>query len=545
MKYILYARKSEEDKGRQVLSLESQTSVMQKLADDLGLDIVKIFTESKSAKKPDNRPQFTEMVRMLEQGEANAIMCWHTNRLSRNPIDSGKIHWLLQEGIIKEIKTSEKSYFPEDNVLIFSVESGMANQFIRELSKGIKRGIQTKLDKGDYPNYAKIGYVNDKSNKTIALDTERAKYIKRIFELYATGSHSIKEVANILYQEGFRSRGGNKYNKSKIHKILQDTFYYGVMYVHGKYYSGNHEPIISKALFDKVQDVINGKNKSRYQKHFYPLRGFMTCHKCGCLLTAMEKKGFVYYYCTNGKGQCEEHRHYMRSEKAEQSLVSVFPKIQFDTEFIDLCYQADREKNLKDESFFETVKSNLEKRLNLLAQQQLRLLDIQLAGNYAKSTVEAKLEAFNKETTDITQQLKDLEKQSPQTALRTLEQTKDIFLTPYLLENDFIEGDDSKKHKVLEKLLLNATIESQTMASYKLKQPYHILEKVDDKTDFEQMRRERDLNPRYPCEYATFPRWCTRPLCDLSKFFKTLNKCHPREGGDPGSTSYELQIIEL
>ena len=202
MKYILYARKSEEDKGRQVLSLESQTSVMQKLADDLGLDIVKVFTESKSAKKPDNRPQFTEMIRMLEQGEANAIMCWHTNRLSRNPIDSGKIHWLLQEGIIKEIKTSEKSYFPEDNVLIFSVESGMANQYIRELSKGIKRGIQTKLDKGDYPNYAKIGYVNDISSKTIILDTERAKYIKRIFELYATGSHSIKEVANIIYQEG-------------------------------------------------------------------------------------------------------------------------------------------------------------------------------------------------------------------------------------------------------------------------------------------------------------------------------------------------------
>ena len=270
----------------------------------------------------------------------------------------------------------------------------------------------------------------------------------------------------------------------------------------------------------QVQDVINGKNKSRYQKHFYPLRGFMTCHKCGCLLTAMEKKGFIYYYCTNGKGQCEEHRHYMRSEKAEQSLSSVFPKVQFDTEFINLCYQADKEKNLKDEDFFETVKANLEKRLKSLTQQQLRLLDIQLAGSYATSTVETKLEAFNKETADITQQLKDLEKQSPQTLLRTLEQTKDIFLTPYLLENDFIKGDDSKKHKVLEKLLLNATIESQTVASYKLKQPYHILEKVDDKTDFKKMRRGRDLNPRRVLPLATLAVWCFQPLSHLSNILK-------------------------
>lgn len=496
MDYILYARKSSEDKGKQILSLESQTSTMQKLADDLGLNIVKVFTESKSAKKPDNRPKFVEMIKMLEQGKAQGIVCWKLDRLSRNPIDSGKIQWLSQQEIIKDIQTSERRYLPDDNALVFNVESGMANQYIRDLSKNVKRGMQTKLNNGDYPNYAKIGYVNDKLNKKILIDEERGKYIKQAFELYATGSYSLKEVADILYKNGFRSRGGRKYNKSKIHIILQDPFYYGVMLVKKIYYPGNHEPIISKDLFDKVQN-IDGKHKSRYQKHFYPLRGFMTCHKCGCLMTAMEKKGFVYYYCTDGKGKCEEHRHYMRSEKAEKILTSIFPKIQFNNEFIELCYEADKEKNQKDENFFETVKSNLEKRLDLLAQQQLRLLDIQLSGKYASDTVETKLEALNKESTDIKQQLKDLEKQSPQTTIRTLEQTKKVFLSPYLLENDFVEGNDSKKHKVLEKLLLNATIENQEMASYKLKQPYQILEKVDDKADFTQMRRGGDSNSRW------------------------------------------------
>lgn len=516
MKYILYARKSSEDENKQLLSLESQLSNMQKLAKDLNLNVVATFTESKSAKAPDKRPDFAKMLRMIEKGEANGILCWKLDRLSRNPVDSGKIHWLLQQGIIKVIQTSEQRYLPEDDAILFNVISGFANQYVRNLSKDVKRGMKTKLENGDYPNYAKIGYVNDKINKKILIDQERGKYIKRAFELYATGSYSLKAVADTLYKEGFRSRGGYKYNKSKIHKILQDSFYYGVMFVNGKYYNGNHEPIISKELFDKVQDIINGKNRSRYQKHFYPLRDFMTCHKCGCSMTAMEKKGHLYYYCTNGKRICDQHKGYMRSEKAEQELSAIFPNIQFDNDFIELCYQADKEKNKTDDSFYETAKVNLEKRLETLAQQQSRLLDIQLSGNYAEDTVSAKITALNKESTDVKQELIKLSKQSPELSLRTLEQTKKVFLTPYSSQKDFIEGDENKKHKALEKLLLNVTIENKEMASYKLKQPYQILEKVSDKADFTQMRRGRDSNPGRRLSLASLAVRYFRPLSHLS-----------------------------
>ncbi len=498
MKYILYTRKSSEDKGKQILSLESQTTTMKKVAADLGLKIVKVFAESKSAKKPDNRPQFLEMIKMLESGKANGIICWKLDRLSRNPVESGKIQWLSQQGIIQVIQTSEKKYLPDDNALIYNVESGMANQYIRDLSKNVKRGQQTKLEKGGYPNYAPIGYKNNPLDKTIVIDEARGKYIKRAFELYATGSHSLKDVADILYKEGFRSRGGHKYNKSKIHRILQNPIYYGVMFVHGKYYPGKHETIISKDLFDKVQDVFNNNNRSRYKKHFYPLRGFMTCNVCGCLITALEKKGFVYYYCTNGKGKCEEHKHYLKKEKAEKLLASIFPKIQFDKEFIEICYLADQEKNQKDENFFENVKTNLEKRLKSLQEQELKLLDAQLTGKYTQEAIEVKLGTLNKESADIKQQLETLEKQSPEMDERTLEQTKKVFLEPYLLEKDFIEGDDFKKREALEKLLLNASIENQKIACLKLKQPYQILEKVEDKTDFRQLRRGRDSNPGNP-----------------------------------------------
>src|SRR3989338_7406868 len=142
IKYFLYARKSSESEDRQVQSIDDQTNRLKKLAQDLNLDIKKIYTEAKSAKKPNNRPVFDEIIQRIENGEADGILCWQINRLSRNPIDSGKLSWLLQKGVLKSIQTIDRQYLPDDNVLLFNVESGMANQFIIDLRKSSRRGME-------------------------------------------------------------------------------------------------------------------------------------------------------------------------------------------------------------------------------------------------------------------------------------------------------------------------------------------------------------------------------------------------------------------
>ena len=116
IKYFVYARKSSESEDRQVQSIDDQTNRLKKLAADLNLDIKKTYTEAKSAKKPNNRPLFDEMMQRIEDGEANGILCWQINRLSRNPIDSGKLSWLLQQGTLKSIQTIDRQYLPDDNV---------------------------------------------------------------------------------------------------------------------------------------------------------------------------------------------------------------------------------------------------------------------------------------------------------------------------------------------------------------------------------------------------------------------------------------------
>ena len=166
IKYFAYCRKSTEDEDRQVLSLDSQETELKELATHYGLKVVgKPFRESKSAKAPDKRPVFSEMISRIKKGEANGILCWKVDRISRNPIDSATIQWLLQTETIRSIHTVGREYLSEDNSVIFSVESSMANEYIRQLSKNVRRGLKAKLAMGWYPSRAPLGYKNNQPDE--------------------------------------------------------------------------------------------------------------------------------------------------------------------------------------------------------------------------------------------------------------------------------------------------------------------------------------------------------------------------------------------
>ena len=115
MQYFLYARKSTDTEDKQVLSIEAQLSELRSLAKRDRLDVVEELVEKRSAKTP-GRPVFEEMMRRVEKGEASGIICWKIDRLSRNPVDSGRISWLLQQGTIAKIITHDRVYLPHDNV---------------------------------------------------------------------------------------------------------------------------------------------------------------------------------------------------------------------------------------------------------------------------------------------------------------------------------------------------------------------------------------------------------------------------------------------
>src|ERR1035437_9170048 len=197
MKYIIYCRKSTDSEDRQILSLDAQEREVLEIANKNNLNVVKIFRESMSAKSA-GRPIFEQMMKMIDTGKADAILCWKLDRLARNFVDGGKIIDSLQKSIIKEVRTYESIHLPSDNVLMIAMHFGMANQYIRDLSVNVKRGNREKLSRGEWPNHAPFGYLNDKPTKTIIVDPDRSRYVPRIFELYLTGSHGFRDISQII-----------------------------------------------------------------------------------------------------------------------------------------------------------------------------------------------------------------------------------------------------------------------------------------------------------------------------------------------------------
>ena len=194
LKYVMYARKSSESEDRQVQSIDDQIKRLKNLASEKNLKIVKVYTESKSAGTPNARPLFEEMMNGIENGKYNAILTWQINRLSRNPIDSARIQWLLQCGVIKLIQTIDRAYYPDDSVLLIGVESSMANQYLLDLSKNVKRGMESKRQKGVYPHLAPIGYLNDKANHTIVKDPDKFDMVRKMWELILSGDHTRNQI---------------------------------------------------------------------------------------------------------------------------------------------------------------------------------------------------------------------------------------------------------------------------------------------------------------------------------------------------------------
>ena len=493
IKYALYCRKSTEDSSRQILSLDSQEKEMLKLADSLNLSIDYKFRESKSAKKPDNRPQFSELINLIKRGKIQGVICWKIDRLSRNPIDSATIQWLLQQNELKIIQTMERQYLPGDNALLFNVESGMANQYILDLSKNVKRGIRAKLEKGGWPNLAPLGYLNKDSK--IIIDKARGKYIIKIFEMYKTGKYSVKEISDTLFKEGFRSRAHNKYHKSKIHKMLSESFYCGIMERDDEKYLGTHEPLISKKLFDEVQEMLTKKSHIKKQNIPFAFRGMLRCAKCGCLLTATKKKGrLTYYYCTNGKNVCEEHKAYIKEENLSTELNGVFDNLIFDEKVVNLVYRAKQRESGNVLSYLEEAILGLQNRLKTLDERKKVLIDGYLDKVVLEGDYKAKNQVIENEIVLINKDLQELETKKQSQDNITLERIRNAFLEPKIIQKAFLLQKPDEQRNTLIDVLWNASVANKKIANISFKEPYNVLSKIENKSDFDSVRRVRDLS---------------------------------------------------
>lgn len=476
-KFFLYARKSSESEDRQVQSIGDQIDRLKVLATQMKLIIVDVYEEAKSAKQPNNRPLFAEMLKRIEKGEADGILCWQINRLSRNPVDSGTLQWMLQKEIIKSIQTIDREYKPSDNAVVLSVESGVANQFIIDLRKNTMRGMQSRVDKGWMPNMAPLGYLNSKDTEgrgIIIPDPERFDLIRKMWDLMLTGTYpptKIVEIANKewgLLTRKMRHIGGKPLTESGIYRILNNRFYAGQISHRKEWLPGSHKPMITLDEFDYVQRLLGKSGQTRAKHMEFSFTGFIRCAECGCLQTAETKtkrikatgniKNYTYYHCTRRRKdvECTQRRCVTETEletQIEQGIIDITILPEFRSWALEaLSSEHERESTTRSTIYESLQKSIANKQREIDNLTGMRVRDLIDDTQYV-----AERDRLKGEMSDLKGKIEKTENR----AERWLELTEQVFDFTTYAHIKFLKGTPQQRKEIVLSLGSNQTILNQ------------------------------------------------------------------------------------
>ena len=300
------------------------------------LEIAKEFTFVESSFHG-KRTKFYEAVNYIKrQSKLTALVVDTVDRLQRTFNEFPMLLELVKKEklalhFFKEGLVIDKN-FKSSDLAMWQMQILSANMFVNSTRDNVKRSEERMLNEGLLPGPAPIGYLNTKDEngkKTIIIDPDRGHFIKKLFEEYSTGLFSMDELVKKSKNWGLRNRkSGNPITKAQFADILQNPFYYGVMYYNKSYFPHIYEKLISKELFDKCTEVRTGKFKrtSKHTKEPYIFRGLVRCKHCGCLLSPYIKKGqYVYLRHTDLKNceHCTNVSEKILLKEVEKALASI------------------------------------------------------------------------------------------------------------------------------------------------------------------------------------------------------------------------------
>lgn len=508
--YIFYKRKSSDSEDKQILSLDSQDRVIKETIS--GFDTFKIianYQESMSAKAP-GRPKFNQMCEKLEAGEAKYIICWQLNRLARNPVDGGRIIWLVQNYGIKII-TPSKTYDTND-ILLMYVEFAMSNQFINDLKKSTQRGMDDKLKAGIAPILAPVGYYNDTLKKQglrdILPDPDRFYLVRKMWDLFLTGQYSVPKVIKIATNEwGLRQRSGKPISRSKGYELFRGIFYTGQFVYAGKTYQGIHKPMISLDEYDRAQKILGVRGNPRPISHQFALTGLIKC-TCGQGVTAHErfrkicskchkkynaqKNEFCpkchtkapdntwyacYYHCTHrSKVKC--HQPSIREEDLIGQIDEILASIYLPQEFVDWTLKQLRKQNDEEIQSRSKVDTNLTSALGIVK----RRLDVLTTKYLSESNLNGDLitdDEYKTLKTELQDERTGLEEQIKASGMRQdnwIDTAEQVFNFTTHARYWFNNGSKEQKRAIVQALGLNLVLDDKKL-QFHLTKPFEVINK--------------------------------------------------------------------
>lgn len=393
LRYIAYMRKSTEGDERQALSLGKQEDAIREAFPDL--NIIDWVRESRSAFEAENRPAFDNILERIKNGEADGIVAWKINRLSRNAFDAGKVAHYINTGVIKDLKFARESFEnTPDGVKNLQYSLADSGYYSANLALDVKEGNDRKRRLGWLPQASISGYMDalnplryedGQPEKITAIDPERFPLLQRAWKLFLTGEYSVPAVLEILNNQwGYRTRktpnsGGTPLSRQALYKIFTNVRYAGKILdpVTGNLLDGVYQPMVSIDEYNLTQQLLGRRGKPRIsEKKNFIYKGIAICGECGCSVTAEEhtkKSGrkYVYYHCTHKKKDYKCKQQSIEEKELTRQLEEIFSGLTIRKEFKEWGLEVIREMN-------DEVSNNRE---SLLASQTKALRDIEIKLN--------------------------------------------------------------------------------------------------------------------------------------------------------------------
>ncbi len=407
-KAVIIARvssKGQEDEG---YSLDSQAKLLQTYCEDKSLIVTKTYKIAEIASKTSQRRMFKEAMNFIEEHKIKHLVIEKVDRHVRNLQDAVETHdWLMSD-------EARHVHFVKDSLIMhkgsrsqewlnWGIRVVMAKNYIDNLREEAMKGWSEKLAQGWLPAVPPCGYMTVTQNgKRIHVPDPATKAImQRMFKLYLQPSHSIKTISVELEKAGVRTRKGRPYSKSHVQRLLTNPFYIGINRFDGKDYPGAQETLISKELFNKVQQKMHSGRPMVYKIHNQVFKNLIICEGCNGVISWQLQKGRYYGACQRNKETCIK-RKFIREDIVETAIIDKLNELVCPSpEIIDWVANEMRERQHETIEARERMLASLQMQIDRLERMDSQLYDDKLAGEITKEKYDEKHQQFMSQKTEL------------------------------------------------------------------------------------------------------------------------------------------------
>ena len=379
VKAVECCRVSSKEQKESGYSLDSQEKLLTDYAAKNGFRVEKTYRISESASGKQIRKTFNEMLQFCTKNKVNIILCEKIDRLTRNMKDAVTIDDWIKQSPERSVHFIKENFILNQNTkahenLVWDMKVAIARFYTNNLSEEVRKGQKEKLAQGWSPQgEPPLGYkiVGEKGHKIHVIDKERALLVKKMFELYSTGNYSLSLLTKLIKEEGLRTKKNQPLSRTRIHKLLASPFYYGAIPWRGSIYKGNQEPLISKELFDVVQEKLSKKfgGKPMYKKHLPVFKAKIKCRECGGTITWECQKGHWYGHCNHFKN-CSQEK-WVKQIDIEEQLFPLFINVAPKNNLVLKWLEDALKENHIDEINYNTNKREELNKVIRLAEQRM------------------------------------------------------------------------------------------------------------------------------------------------------------------------------